>query len=72
MLVCASSRADSGLSPHGWELTQLLCPFFFFFFCFSEGWGHLLGPQCCSRGEWLVLVGRVTSWVFLGTSQEIW
>lgn len=48
MLVCASSRADSGLSPHGWELTQLLCPFFFFFLVSLRAGGISWGPSAAA------------------------
>lgn len=61
------SRADSGLPPHSWELTQLLCLLLALLKARGISWGRRL--QCYS--EWRVIVGRVTAETFWNKSQKI-
>lgn len=62
------SRADSGLPPHSWELTQLLYLLLALLKARGISWGWRL--QCYNRSEWRVIAGRVTAETFWNKGQK--
>lgn len=56
--TCAGSRADSGLSPQGWVLTQLLCLFLALLETRGISWGS--EAVAVQQESAIVGFGRVT------------